>query len=118
MQIVKDLVPTSEGNMYRYAKCYSNGVETGEYIYLKYAPGALAQTPTPINAALLEDMYGYSNEEIKVVNGAVVKTCGNVTETTTISNEGVITTVKTDGVKTITVTMSVDENGVITKVVN
>lgn len=82
-------------------------------------PGTLAQTPTPVNAALLEDMYGYANETITVnkTTGKVVKTSNGVTETT-IKSGNTVTTVKTDGIHTITRTITKNSDGsVINKVV-
>lgn len=118
MKIIKDLVPSDSTKLYRYEILNNDGTETGTYTYLKYAPDTLAQAPTPVNAALLEDMYGYSNETLAVTDEAVVRTSGNVTETTTVLEDGSIQTVKTDGTKTITVTMTINEDGSISKAVS
>lgn len=118
MKIVKDVVPNNSANIDRYEVKNPDGTGTGVYAFFGYSPGELAQTPTPVNAALLEDMYGYSNETLDVVDDAVVRTCGNVTETTTVLEDGRIQTVKTDGTKTITVTMTINEDGSISKVVS
>ena len=118
MKIIKDLVPNDSAKLYRYAVLDNNGAETGEYINLKYAPGELAQTPTPINAALLEDLYGYADETITVTDDAVICTSNGVTATTKVLPNGDVQTVKTDGVKTVTVTIKVHEDGTIEKVVS
>ena len=116
MKIIKDLVPNDSTKLYRYAVLDNNGAETGEYINLKYAPGELAQTP--INAALLEDLYGYADETITVTDDAVICTSNGVTATTKVLPNGDVQTVKTDGVKTVTVTIKVHEDGTIEKVVS
>jgi len=118
MKIIKDLVPSDSTKLYRYEILNPDGTGTGTYTYLKYAPDTLAQVPTPINAALLEDMYGYSNETLAVIDGAIVRTSGNVTETTTVLENGSIQTVKTDGTKTITITMTINSDGSVSKVVS
>lgn len=116
MKLVKDLVPTDGDKLYRYAVCNAAGEETGEYMYLKYAPGELAQTPTPVNAALFEDVYGYSNEVItKNADGSITKTSNGITETTVKNADGSITTTKTDGTKTITRTITINADGTISK---
>ena len=119
MKIIKDLVPVDSSLLHRHEIFNEDGSSTGTYIYLKYAPGELVQTPTPVNAALFEDMYGYSNETITVnkTTGKVVKTSNGVTETTT-KNGNSVTTVKTDGAHTITRTITKNNDGtVIDKVV-
>lgn len=118
MKIIKDLVPNDSKKLYRYAVLDNNGAETGEYINLKYAPGELAQTPTPVNAALFEDLYGYANETITVTDDAVICTSNGVMATTKVLPNGDVQTVKTDGVKTVTVTIKVHEDGTIEKVVS
>lgn len=118
MKIIKDLVPNDSTKLYRYAVLDNNGAETGEYINLKYAPGELAQTPTPVNAALFEDLYGYANETITVTDDVVICTSNGVTATTKVLPNGDVQTVKTDGVKTVTVTIKVHEDGTIEKVVS
>ena len=119
MKIIKDLVPVDGANIYRFERLNPDGTGTGEYAYWRYAPGDLAQEPTPVNAALLEDMYGYSNETITLnEDGSVTTVSGGVTETTSIAENGVVTTTKTDGTKTITMTMTVNEDNTIGKAVN
>ncbi len=118
MKIIKDLVPKDGTKLFRYAIVDDTGNETGEYLNLKYAPGNLAQTPTPVNAALLEDLYGYANETITVTDDAIICTSNGVTETTKILPNGDVQTVKTDGEKTITVTLRIKEDGTIEKVVS
>ena len=119
MKIIKDLVPNDSTKLYRYAVLDNNGAETGEYINLKYAPGELAQTPTPVNADLFEDLYGYCNEKVTVnADGSVTCVSNGVTETTKVLPNGDVQTVKTDGVKTVTVTIKVHEDGTIEKVVS
>ena len=118
MKIIKDLVPNDSTKLYRYAVLDNNGAETGEYINLKYAPGELAQTPTPVNADLFEDLYGYANETITVTDDAVICASNGVTATTKVLPNGDVQTVKTDGVKTVTVTIKVHEDGTIEKVVS
>lgn len=119
MKIIKDLVPNDSKKLYRYAILDNNGAETGEYINLKYAPGELAQTPTPVNADLFEDMYGYCNEKVTInADGSVTCISNGVTETTTVLENGDVQTVKTDGTKTITVTLRVNDDGTIETVVS
>lgn len=118
MKIIKDLVPKDGTKLFRYAVVDDAGNETGEYLNLKYAPGELAQTPTPVNADLFEDLYGYANETITVTDDAVICTSNGVTATTKVLPNGDVQTVKTDGVKTVTVTIEVHEDGTIEKVVS
>lgn len=119
MKIVKDLVPNDSSKLYRYEIFNADGTSTGTYIFLKYAPGALAQTPTPVNASLFEDMYGYANEVInKNADGSITKTSNGVTETTRVNADGSVTTVKTDGIKTVTRTITKNSDGSISKAVN
>ena len=118
MKIIKDLVPKDGTKLFRYAVVDDAGNETGEYLNLKYAPGELAQTPTPVNAALLADLYGYANETITVTDDAIICTSNGVKETTKILPNGDVQTVKTDGKKTITVTLRIKEDGTIEKVVS
>ena len=75
------------------------------------------ETPTPVNADLFEDLYGYANETITVTDDAVICTSNGVTATTKVLPNGDVQTVKTDGVKTVTVTIKVHE-GTIEKVVS
>lgn len=119
MKLVKDLVPSDNTKVYRYESVNSDGTSKNpiEYLYLKYSPGELAQTPTPINAALFEDIYGYSNETItKNADGSVTKESNGVTETTVKNADGSITTTKTDGTVTVTRTIT-KNNNVINKAV-
>ncbi len=123
MKIIKDLVPNDSSKLYRYEIVNSDGTGTGTYTYLKYAPDTLAQVPTPVNAALLEDMYGYSEEVVTIgTDGSITTVSGDVTETISIDEEtNTITQTKTDGTKTITMTMTITEgetSTVITKAVS
>ena len=119
MKIVNDFVPNDSSKLYRYEIFNADGTSTGTYIFLKYAPGTLAQAPTPVNASLFEDMYGYANEVItKNADGSITKTSNGVTETTTKNADGSITTVKTDGTKTVTRTIKKNADGTISKVVS
>lgn len=49
-----DIDPADPDLAYRYAILDSSGNETGQYIYLKYAPGALNSTPTALNRAWMQ----------------------------------------------------------------
>ena len=82
---------------------------------IEATPGAITEEGTPINADLIEDLYGYSNETITISGSTVTKSSGSVTETTTISGN-VITTTKTDGTLTKQRTITISGN-TITKAV-
>lgn len=56
-----DMQPVNGNYAYRYEKLDSNGNGTGEYIYLKYAPGSLVNTPTPLNSSTFNPIVDYIN---------------------------------------------------------
>lgn len=60
-----DMQPVEVKNAYRYEKLDANGNSTGEYIYLKYAPGALVATPTPLNKATFDPIISEINTLIE-----------------------------------------------------
>lgn len=117
MKHINDLIPQNSNLVYRYEVLNVDGTSKSpqEFIYLKYSPGALVGVPTPINAALLEDLYGYSNENITVnPDGSITKTTNDngitITENTKVEGN-VVTTTKTDGTSTITVKVTVSADG-------
>lgn len=121
MKLVKDLVPASSAMLYRYEKVNSSGTGTGEYIYLKYAPGTLAQEGTPVNADLFNTLQGFETKNT-VFNSASKITETDVksgaVKTTTFNSDGSITEVLTDGGKSITKKTTFNSNGSISEVVS
>ena len=124
MKIVKDLVPADVRNIYRYEQVNPDGSSKNPpvYMYLKYAPGSLAQEATPVNSDLFNTLQGYENRSISFDED------GNITETdrdtgatrkVTFSSDGKsITEVLRDGEKTITKTTIFHENGNIEEVIS
>lgn len=94
---VNDLVPADNTKLYRYAVVNNSGVETGEYLFLKYSPGELSLTPTPINRYLLMAMQGF------IANTTVFNDDGSITETNA-NSETLVTVFNTDGSITQTFT--------------
>ncbi len=117
MKMPNDLVPVDSANLYRYEVLNSDGTSTGTYLYLKYAPGALAQTPTAVNANLFNDIYGFA-KGVTTFSGAVATTVDSVngvTETATFGGN-TITISRTDGTQTITATTTFSGGSVSTEV--
>lgn len=89
---VNDMVPTSEDNLYRYEKVNADGTGTGEYIYLKYAPGELSAEPTVINRNLLMAMQGFTPCTTTFnSDGSITETGDSGTRVTVFNTDGSIT---------------------------
>ena len=72
---IQDVVPVDPAKLYRYEVCNADGTGTGQYLFLKYAPGELLATPTDINRTLLMGLQGF---EAKTT---VFNADGSITET-------------------------------------
>ena len=88
---VNDLVPADNTKLYRYAVVNNSGVETGEYLFLKYSPGELSLTPTPINRYLLMAMQGF------IANITVFNTDGSITQTFTAGTQVLVKNITFSG---------------------
>ena len=86
---VKDLIPTETANLYRYEIVSVDGTGTGEYMYLKYAPGELASEATLLDRDLFMKLQGF------VAGTTVFNSDGSITETN--STGSVVTTFLADG---------------------
>ncbi|MDD4390581.1 MAG: hypothetical protein PHW03_07245 [Eubacteriales bacterium] len=116
---IKDLVPVDEEKLYRYEKVNPGGAGTGQYEYLKYAPGELAQEPTAINRRLLMAMQGFIGKT------TVFNPDGSITETnqdgdakvTAFNPDGSITETFTSGTMSMTKTTTFNPDGSISEVI-
>lgn len=117
---IKDLVPIDEEKLYRYEKVNPDGTGKGEYVYLKYAPGELAQEPTAVNRRLLMAMQGFLGQT------TVFNPDGSITETnqdgdakvTVFNSDGSITETFTSGTMGITKTTTFNVDGSISEVIS
>ena len=117
---VNDLVPSDATKLYRYEIVQPNGTGTGEYQYLKYAPGDLSLTPTPINRALLMGVQGFQGQTtVFNANGSISETnaAGDV-KTTVFNSDGSISETFVSGVQSITKTTTFNADGSISEVVS
>lgn len=63
-----DMQPLEAKYAYRYEILDANGVGTGQYMYLKYAPGQLVATPTPLNKSTFDPIIERLNNLANVDN--------------------------------------------------
>ena len=116
---VNDVVPTTPANIYRYEVVNADGSSKNpvEYMYLKFAPGTLALTPTAVNRATLMAMQGFISQT------TVFNEDGSVTETnaeghtlvTTFPSETVTVETFTAGTQVITLTTTVNADGSVSE---
>lgn len=117
---ILDLVPQESKNIYRYEELNSDGSGTGNYKYLKYAPGTLTQEGTPINRRLLMAIQGF------IGNNIVFNSDGSITETnadgdmrnTIFNKDGSITETFISGSQSITKTTTFNADGSISEVIS
>lgn len=86
---VKDLIPTETANLYRYEIVSADGTGTGEYMYLKYAPGTLASEPTELDRDLFMKLQGF------IAGNITFNEDGSITESN--STGTMVTTFLADG---------------------
>ena len=114
---VNDFVPKDSDKLYRYEKVNADGTGTGEYLYLKYAPGELMTEPTVINRELLMAMQGFTACTTTFnSDGSITEVGTTGTKTTVFNADGTIdeTFSNTDGV-TITKRTSFNDDGTISE---
>lgn len=116
---VNDMVPENDENIYRYEKVNADGTGTGEYIYLKYAPGTLLATPTVVNRNLLMAMQGFTPcNTIFNADGSITEVGDSGTKVTVFNEDGSITETftNTDNVSIVKTTVF-NSDGSITETV-
>lgn len=84
---INDLIPVDEEKLYRYEKVNADGSGTGDFIFLKYAPGDLAVLPTAINRRLLMGMQGFFGKTtVFNLDGSITETNQDGDTKTTVFN--------------------------------
>jgi hypothetical protein len=109
---VQDVAPRVPANIYRYEKLNEDGTGTGEYLYLRYAPGDLIVEPTTIDRKLMMAMQGLQTRDT-VFNddGTIDEVSDTGTLHTAFNSDGSITetfTNKDDKAISMTTTFNSD----------
>ncbi len=86
---IQDVIPVDSANLYRYEICKPDGTGTGEYLYLKYAPGELLAEPTAINRELLMGLQGFVATKTEFnEDGSITETSPTGTKVTVFEEDG------------------------------
>lgn len=98
---VNDMIPSDSSKLYRYETVNPDGSGTGEYLYLRYAPGELLAEPSVVNRNLLMGIQGFTPcNTLFNADGSITETGDTGVRDTIFDSDGSIieTFVNLDGI--------------------